>query len=269
MYKIIACDLDETLLGRDHKVSQRNREAISAARAKGVKFVLSTGRGFSSVQGTLEELGMRGKPGEYVISFNGGAITENAGNKLLHFAGLPFSLAASLYQRGMAYDVCIHVYTKDTVYAYRLNEDERAYLHGRMPVEETEETTLDFLKGTDIVKVLYENTDAGYRDKIGTDMADLISDIDISSSSNRYIEFNRKNVTKGTGLLKLADLLGVKREEIIAIGDNFNDLSMIIYAGLGVGVANAAEGIREHCSYITKAPYDQSAVAEVIEKFIL
>lgn len=269
MYKIIACDLDETLLGTDCKVSRRNREAIRAARKKGVKFVPSTGRGYSSVQGTLEELGLRGEPEEYVISFNGGAITENAGNRLLHFEELPFSLADTLYRRSAAYDVCVHVYTKDTVYAYHLNEDERIFLDGRMPVEETTEPTLDFLRGTEIGKILYENTDADYRRKIEEEMSDIAGDIVISSSSNRYIEFNKKGVTKGAGLLKLAELLGVKPEETIAIGDNFNDLSMIQAAGLGVGVSNVVEGVRGYCDYITKASHDQSAVAEVIERFLL
>ena len=269
MYKIIACDLDETLLGRDCKVSQRNREAIAAAQKKGVKFVPTTGRGYASIQGTLEELGMRNAAGEYVISFNGGAITENAGNRLLHFETLSFAKAEEFYQRAMDYDVCIHVYTKEDVYAYALNDGERAHLEGRMEVEEIFEKNLDFLKGQEIVKILFENTEESYLRKIEADLADLCDDIDVSFSSNRYIEFNPKGITKGTGLLKLAELLGVKQEETLAIGDNFNDLSMIRAAGLGVGVANAAEGIRKDCGYITKAAFDQSAVAEAIEKFVL
>ena len=107
MYRIIACDMDETLLGKDKKVSQRNREAIAAAREAGVKFVPNTGRGFASIQGTLEELGLRNKANEYVISFNGGAITENAGNRLIHAIALPFAKAEELYRRGIDYDVCI------------------------------------------------------------------------------------------------------------------------------------------------------------------
>lgn len=94
MYRLICCDLDETLLGSaERKVSARNRAAIAAAGKLGVKFVPTTGRGFSSIMGTLEELGLKDAPGEYVISLNGGAITENAGEKLLNFDGLPRKLA--------------------------------------------------------------------------------------------------------------------------------------------------------------------------------
>ena len=76
-------------------------------------------------------------------------------------------------------------------------------------------------------------------------------------------------MSKGDGLLRLAELLGTDRRETIAIGDNFNDLSMIRAAGLGVGVRNAADGIKPDCGYITSAAYDADAVAEVIERFVL
>ena len=91
----------------------------------------------------------------------------------------------------------------------------------------------------------------------------------MSFSSNRYIEFNHKGVNKGAGLRFIAHMLGVKPEETIAIGDNFNDLSMIQAAGLGVGVQNTIKDMKPLCGYITEATIDEGAVAEVIEKFIL
>ena len=102
MYRIIACDLDETLLSSDHSVCKRNLEAIEKARKAGVKFVPATGRGYHSVDPTLRQLGLMGEKGEYVISFNGGAITENFQNRLLHFEGISFDLARTLYEIGRA-----------------------------------------------------------------------------------------------------------------------------------------------------------------------
>lgn len=268
MYKIIACDLDETLLSDDRTISQENIEAIKRATAQGIKFVPTTGRGYSSVKGTLEELGLANKEGEYVISFNGGAVTENKGDKLLHFQGVSFDLAQELYRRGQQYDVGIHVYTKDMVYIYNYTQEERDYLAGRMKVTEVFDQNLDFLKGQDIVKLLYVNTDYSYLKKIEEDMKDMTEEIDISFSANRYIELNYKGVSKGTGLLFLADLLGVKSEETIAIGDNFNDLSMIQAAGVGVGVQNVVPDMKPLCDYVTQATNDESAIAEVIKKYV-
>ncbi|MCM1497994.1 MAG: Cof-type HAD-IIB family hydrolase [Clostridium sp.] len=269
MYKMIACDLDETLLSSDRSISEHNIEAIKQATGLGVKFVPATGRGYNSVGGTLEKLGLLDKENEYVISYNGGAVTENRENKLLHFEGISFALAQELYRRGLSYNVCIHVYTKEMVYAYRFWQEEMDYLAGRMEVTEIFTENLDFLAGQDIVKVLYMNTDYSYLKKIEEELKDITGEIDVSYSSNRYIEFNRKGVNKGSGLMFLANRLGIKPEETIAIGDNFNDLSMLRAAGLGVGVQNTIKEMKPLCDYITTATNNESAVAEVIEKFVL
>lgn len=268
-YKIIACDLDETLLGSDRTVSPENRAAIQRARERGVKFVPATGRGFASVRGVLEALDLADAPGEYVLSYNGGAITENRGNRLLHFEGLPFETADALFRRGLQYDVCIHVYTLETVYVYHFKENERAYLRGRMEVKELPAPDVGFLRDAPIGKVLFNSTDLPYLARIERELSELTADLEVTYSSARYLEFNPKGVNKGSGLLRLAELLKVDPTETVAIGDNFNDRPMIQAAGLGVGVANVVDAVRPCCDYITKATHDQSAVAEVIEKFIL
>ena len=268
-FKMIVSDLDETLLGTDGSISTRNVEAIQKARKLGVRFVPATGRGFRSVRGTLDTIGLKEMEQEYVISFNGGAVTENKGERLLRFEGIPFKKAEELFFRGLAYDVCIHVYTKDTVYVYRLNQDEKDHVKGRMEIQEFFTDHLDFLKDQEIVKVLYENTDCVYLNQIGDDLKPITKDIDVSYSSNRYIEFNRKGVNKGAGLLFLTDLLGIRPEETIAVGDNYNDLSMIQAAGLGVGVQNTVSEMKPLCNDITNATCDESAIAEIIEKYIL
>ncbi|MCD8379797.1 MAG: Cof-type HAD-IIB family hydrolase [Lachnospiraceae bacterium] len=269
MYKIIACDLDETLLKLDRTIDQRDIEAIVMARKKGVKFVPATGRGYNSVQETLQELGLWQQEGEYVISYNGGAITENKGNRLLHFEGLPFDLAQELYCRGRQYDVCIHVYTRDMVYVYNLFQGEIDYLANRMEIQVIDTDNIEFLRGQDIAKVLYTNTDRAYLNQIEKELQDITGEIDVSYSSNRYIEFNHRGVNKGQGLISLAKLLNVDLSETIAIGDNYNDLPMIRAAGLGVGVANTVESMKAECDYITKASCNESAVAEVIRRFVL
>lgn len=268
-YKMIVSDLDETLLGTDGSVSARNVDAIQKARKLGVRFVPATGRGYRSVRGTLDAIGLREMEQEYVISFNGGAVTENKGERLLRFEGIPFKKAEELFFQGLAYHVCIHIYTKETVYVYRLNQNEKEHIKGRMEVQEFFTDHLDFLKGQEIVKVLYENTDCAYLNQIGDDLKPITQDMDVSYSSNRYIEFNRKGVNKGAGLLFLTDLLGIRPEETIAVGDNYNDLTMIQAAGLGIGVQNTVPEMKPLCNFITRATCDGSAIAEIIEKYIL
>ncbi len=269
MYRMICCDLDETLLASDKHIAKKNIDAVAKAREKSVKFVVSTGRGFRSVQKTLKELGLDGKAGEYVISLNGGAILEIGEEKLLYMNSLPRNLAEALFDRGLGFDVSMQVYTEVDSYYYNLTDDDRAYLAGRVEVEEFYTPNLDFLKGREIVKILYADPDIPHLKAIEEEIRPMLGDVDVTFSSNRYIEFNHKGVSKGQGLLWLADYLGIPREETIAVGDNFNDVSMIKAAGLGVCVRNGVEEIKQISDYVTESTNNEGAVAEVIEKFIL
>ncbi len=269
MYRIIASDLDETLLSSDTHVCQRNVEAIHAARAKGAHFVPCTGRPFDSVGGTLEELGLAGAAGEYVISFNGGAVNEISKPEPLCLRDLDFDLADDLYRRGVAYGMCMHLYTVHDVWVYGLNDDERAYAGPRMTLTETHEPTLDFLRGQTVMKILYEDTDMNHLRGIHQELAPYLDDVFVTYSSNRYLEFCPKGVDKGSGLHWLADYLGVPYGETIGIGDSLNDLAMVEDSGLGCVVANAVGEIRDAADYICEATNDQGGVGEVIERFVL
>jgi len=154
------------------------------------------------------------------------------------------------------------------VYAYNLIQEEIDYLAGRMEIKEIFDDNIDFLKGQEIVKCLYMNTDYGYLKQIAEDLLDITGDVDVSYSSNRYIEFNHKGVNKGNGLKVLADHLGIDLSETIAVGDNFNDLSMIQAAGLGVGAANTVPDMKPLCDVITKADCDHSAIAEIVNTYL-
>lgn len=268
MYKIIACDMDETLLKKDRTISDEDKKNIAKLKELGVKFVPASGRNYTSIDAQLKELGTFDAENEYVISFNGGAITENKNHKLLHFEGISFELAEELYRRGLTYDVCVHIYTKEKVYAYNFFQNEKDYVAGRMEVQEIFDKDINFLKGQEIVKCLYAKPDMDYLRKIADDLKDITGDCDVSYSSNRYLEFNKRGVSKGAGLRKLAEILGVDMKDTIAIGDNWNDHSMIVAAGVGCGVANVVDDMKKDCDYICKKSCEESAVSEVIQKFI-
>ncbi len=269
MYKIITCDLDETLLCMDRTICQRNLDAIRAATEKGVKFVCASGRGYMSFQNTLQQIGLYDLADHYSISFNGGAITENKGNRVLHLEGISWELADTLYRKGREYDVCQHIYTQDTVYIYNINEGEKAFLNNRMDYIEIFDEDLSFLKGQQIIKILYQHEGYDFLNPIEKEIEPLTRDCEVSYSSGRYLEFNKIGVSKGNGLRRLAAILGVDMKDTIAIGDNVNDLSMIQAAGLGTAVGNVFEGIVDECDYVAKSTNDEGGVGEIIEKFVL
>lgn len=273
MYRLIAADLDETLLDSSHHVPERVRAAISAARERGARFVPATGRPFASVSETLEELGLLGAPGEYVLSFNGGVITENSQLRPLTSCGLEPARAEELYRYGVQRGFCMHLYTLDHVYVRNFIPEERAYIEGRMNIVETDEKDLGFLAqtGESVVKLLFMSLDMGLLRQTERELTEmgLTEGLEVVYSSNRYLEFNAPGISKGAGLLELARMLGVPPEETMAIGDSSNDISMIRAAGLGVAVANATDEAKAAADYVCRDDNDAGGVAEAIEKFVL
>ncbi len=271
MYRLIASDLDETLLGPDHHISQENLAAIRKCQELGIKFVPATGRGFGSIQQTLEELGIKDAPGQYAITYNGGAIYENQGPRLISLTGMDYGLIEELYERGQKYGVCMHIYSEDKVFAYNLTDEEREFCRGRLDLIEITDPTLDRLResGEKFVKILYENPDFAKIKQIRSKMGDMEERTEMSCSSSRYLEFNPVGVNKGNGLKRLCAEIGLDLRETMALGDSFNDDAMIKAAGLGVGMANTTPEMRADCDVITEHDYLHGGVAEAIERFVL
>lgn len=270
-YRLIASDMDETLLNDHHEICQRNIDLIKKAKEKGVKFVPATGRGFMSIQNDLRILDLYDLQEEYVISFNGGALTENKDNRLMFFEGLSFEKTKEIFEYGLTVDVCIHVYTKDKLYVYNLSESEAQRIQNqRVECEIMEENTIDFLKNEPISKILYQNTDVPYLMSLEPKMEHIWKgECAVSYSSNRYMEFNKIGVDKGQGLKQLAKMLGIDISQTIAVGDNYNDLPMLEVAGLSVAARNAVDDVKKACDVVTSADNNEGVIAEIIERFIL
>ena len=199
--------------------------------------------------------------------------------------GLSFEKTKEIFEFGLDCHVCQHIYTKDTVYVFNLSESEAQRIQNqKVECVIMEENTIDFLieldgiydkivdflKDTPISKILYQNVDVPYLMSLEPQMKHIWEgECAVSYSSNRYMEFNKLGVDKGAGLKHLAEILGIGIEETIAVGDNYNDMSMLQVAGLSVAAANAVDDVKKACDIVTKADNNQGVVAEVIERFIL
>lgn len=269
MYKLILSDLDETLLV-NHHVPECNREAIARLKEKNVKFVPATGRAFNMIGDILKEIGTYQEAGQYSICYNGGLIVENQNNHILKFEGLSFEETKEIFEAGRDYDVCVMIFTLECCYMFHKDDDEVARKTAqKAPFKVIDEYNMDFLKGQKIAKIIYEKRDMEYLKQIENDLFDMADGRFVMSySSYRYLEFNPIGVSKGAALNWLAQYLDINISQTIAIGDNYNDVSMIEEAGLGVCVAGGDSHIQQLADYVTDVDYDQGAVKEVIDKFI-
>lgn len=274
VYKMLVSDLDETLLNDDGTVHADNLAAIKTAVAHGFKFVPNTGRSFNSVQALLKTLGLYDQAGQYVISYNGAAIVENKDNQVLLTRGMDRELAAQIFRAGLVNDqVDVHIYTVDTLFIYNISPTDKQYMAERgVPYELMASDDLAFLANEQpVMKVIFEHPDQAVREQIrDAVLAAVGADaVEATFSSSRYVEFNTKGVDKGSASLLLGEKLGIQRDEIIAAGDNNNDLKMLTAVGLGVSVANGIPAVREAAAVVTERTNNEGAIAEILEKYVL
>lgn len=274
-YRMLVSDLDETLLNDDGTVNQKNVAAIKAAVAQGFKFVPNTGRSFNSVQPLLEILGLKGLKDQYVISYNGGAIVENAGNKVLLTRALDPQLASQIFEAGIQVnsEIDAHIYTVNHLFIYNLSVTDRRYMSERaVPYQKIEYPNADFWTNAEpIMKVIFEHPEPAVREQIMTQVLTTVGSeaVEATYSSSRYVEFNRAGVEKGSATQLLAEQLGMDMSEVMAIGDNSNDLAMLEAAGLGIAVANGIEEVKKMANVVMKYDNNHGAVAEALEKYVL
>lgn len=270
MYKMMLSDLDETLIV-NHRVPLMNQEAIKKLQEKGIKFVPASGRAYDTLVDVLRDIGTYDKEDEYCICFNGGLIAENKNRRILSYQGISFEVCKMLFDQAKNYDVCVMIFTLDCCYLFNADPLEvQRKIDQKASFKVIEDFNMDFLKDAKIVKILFERRDMDYLMKIKDDLSDIIKDkVDVSFSSYRYMEFMGIGVNKGNALKWLAQYLGIDESEVIAIGDNYNDIEMLECAGLSACVSSSYQIVKDVCDYVCANDYDQGAVKEVIEKFVL
>ena len=267
MYKLIAIDMDGTLLNSEKQLSERNGQAIKEAVEKGAMVVISTGRGFSGIEKYLKELGLE-REGQYALTMNGGAAYDCYTKKAITNIGIKGSDLHKIFKVNEELGLKIQAYTLDKCVALEENEYtefERVHVGTKIEI-------VDFCKDIksddDIMKVLLMEEPEILDEKIKLIPKEIIEEYNCVKSLPMCFEILNKSCNKGIGLKELIEKLGITPDEVIAIGDECNDYEMIEFAGLGVAMGNANLKIKEIANYITDTN-DNDGVAKVIEKFIL
>lgn len=270
MYKIVAMDLDETLLDLNKNCCQRNLDAIAKAQKLGVKFVPSSGRTPGFLGTTLDDININ-KENEYCILGNGAIVVDNKNNDVIFCGPIPFDVISQLFDFGMKKKIGIQIFTPENVYFWNTDDEEwNRICHLGNNLVRRFDTTCEDLKDHTIIKMLYQKKDMPYLLSLEKELAPITDGkISISYSSGRYLELNQFGINKGVGLKALADHLGIDIKDTIGIGDNYNDIDLLKGAGLSCAVENAIDEIKAIADYVCESDCAQGGVAEVIEKFIL
>lgn len=273
MIKLIAFDLDGTLLDDGKALPPENRAALDAAAAKGVLIVPSTGR---IVRG-LPECILTLPYVRWFITVNGAYVCNADGSEVLYRAEISPEEAQRLLRYMDTLPVIYDCYQANWGYMTRtMQQRAREYitipgilklvLELRTPVEELKAFLSE--KNEPVQKIQMYFTDMAERARQLQLTPELFPELQISSSVPGNIEFNAPGADKGTALRELCRRLGIAPEETIAFGDGTNDISMLRAAGIGVAMANAPDEVKAAADYVTDTN-NNAGVAQAIRKFVL
>jgi len=266
--KLIAIDMDGTLLNSQHQVTLRVKQAIQAARDKGVAIVLATGRPFIGVQRYLIELDLQ-QEGQYCITNNGALVQQAKTGDCV--AEVTLNYDDYLYFERLARELGVHFQALTKSLLFTPNKDiseftvHESYLTG-IPLRYRAVEEMD--KSATFPKVMMIDTPEKLDQAIKRIPQEASDHYTIMKSSPYYLEILSKQVNKGAGVKALADRLGLAREEVMAIGDQENDLAMLEFAGTGVAMGNGIESVKATAQFITKTNMEDG-VAHAIEIFVL
>lgn len=270
--KLVAFDLDGTMLDSRKHVSPRNIEAIKACTDRGIYVVPATGRTIIGIPEEIKKL-----PGvRYAITLNGGVVLDLADNTIISEQRLEKDVAMEILDLVSQYHVMYDSYINGIGISearffyhldeYRLSREMQELVRiTRTVVPDIKEYVKESPVLPEKINLYFDNQEVReeVREKINAR-----GDVIVSSSMWNNLEINAMGATKGEGIAQLAAHLGLQMNETMACGDGENDFNMIQMAGIGVAMGNGEEHLKQLADYVT-ANNDEDGVALAIEKFAL
>jgi len=272
MYKVFAFDLDGTLVNSSKEVTQKNIDVLNELVKRGIKVVVCTGRPYSTAKRIVERI----DDTSWTITCNGAVVKNQLTNELILNQRMKWEQVYETLDVLHREKIYFHAIIDEVIHAEKLESLALEYWekNKQLPDEKKVEICVvrdigDYVDATDseVTKFISisKNTDKLLKAR---QAVEKIKGVDVISSGSDNFEVMPKGISKGVGLMKLANHLGIKQEEIVTIGDNENDISMIRYAGLGIAMGNADNYIKEISKKVSLSN-NEDGVAYAIYNFVL
>jgi len=285
MIKLIASDMDGTLLNSDHKIPNENVELINFAQKNGIQFVVATGRAYYEALPALNDENIKCD----VISFNGGIIYDKNGN-IINITPMKLKDLYYTIEILKSLEISYQLYTKNTIYTNSIETDITAYIdliraNGEEPNEQhlrreaknrlalghiTEVDNIElYLNQEDnpAIKVIGISNDLE-KLKHGTELLSGNENISVTSSGANNVEIMDKKATKGEALKIVADIHDINLKNAIAIGDNLNDQAMLDIVEYSIAMKNGNKELQNNAKFITEKTNSEGGVADSVMKLL-
>ena len=289
MYKLIAIDLDGTMLNKYGIITQNTKDVIKKVQEKGIEVIIASGRTINSVKNFSKEINSE----NYFISGNGAITYDIKNDKILYENVLSKNKAQQVIKICEENSIYYSVYTENGIITKNLNYNTLYYYKENLNKEEKEKTHINIVqdvynyieeKDEKILKIMIcDNNQLVFKSilKKIKEITD-IEILDVSHMSRKlvkqgteeialeyfYTEITSKNVDKWNALEMLIEMLNITKDEVITIGDNANDVKMIQNAGLGVAMGESAPYIKEQANIVTESN-DNDGVAKILQQYLL
>ncbi|KUG03850.1 hypothetical protein ASZ90_018747 [hydrocarbon metagenome] len=264
--KLVAIDLDDTLLDAGLNISGPCIRNIQAARQQGVIVTLATGRMYSSALNYALEL----NEDVPLITYQGALVKNSRTPKVMYYQPLAKDMAVETMEYFRKAGVHYHTYFDDRLCLESLNEEGAAYasLAGVKPVL-LDSLTEACQSGQDALKVLAVIRDPDLLQDLECGLKRRYGDsLNITRSKPYYLEVMDPLANKAEALKLVAEYYGIQQEDVMAVGDSYNDLAMIKWAGIGVAMGNAREEVKAAADHVTSSN-EEHGVAEALQRWVL
>ncbi|HIZ70182.1 MAG TPA: Cof-type HAD-IIB family hydrolase [Candidatus Atopostipes pullistercoris] len=272
--KLVAIDLDGTLLNSDRTLSEENRIAIKKAKEQGVHIVLCTGRPLRSMQHLLQEADLLDDE-DIAITYNGGLIQKTKSGEVINELTFNRAECLDIYEMAKQLNMPVNFIDLDYIYEppYPVGVQSHYTSTNRYVPKQNalqlKEIAMDHLPDPFTINKIVISRPSEELDAIIPKIpAHYHEKYNIYKSQPFILEVLPKNVDKGFAMRILGEMLGLEKEEIMGIGDQENDLSLVENAGFGVAMENAIDRVKEAADFITQSN-DHHGVAQALYKFVL
>lgn len=261
-YRLMAVDMDGTLLNPDSEITPFTRQTVKQAVAEGLIFTLCTGRPLQGVKRYVNQLGLDCP----VITYNGAVIAHSTTGEILFSQTMDTAEARRVYNLAREKQTMFIIWSQNRLYASEISEKTHFYEE----ITSTKAVLIeDFeaILAAGITKMLWYDDAEILEDWIEELKTENFAHTTFTKSRAYFLEFFSNRTSKAVAMEKLGEYYGITKEEMIAVGDQTNDLPMIQYAGLGIAMGNAVDAVKAAADCVT-APNTEDGVAQAILKYL-
>mgnify|MGYP002623450188 CR=1 FL=1 len=265
--KYLILDVDGTLTDSKKEITDKTYKALIDIQEKGHKIVIASGRPTPGIKWIVDKLKLRDYGG-YALCFNGAKVIDFKTGEIIYQNIFPRECIAPLYEYALAHDMGMITYEGDTVIHGTRADDYMRFEAGLNFMElRRVEDFVDYVT-FDVNKCLF-TASPKEAPVLEIEMAEMYKDkLSIYRSEEFFIEAMPLGVDKAASLDRLFNAIGADVNDTIAVGDGFNDMSMIKYARVGVCMRNGQQAVKDVADYVTEMTNDEDGIVEVIEKYI-